>query len=58
MNIAHVVVNIDSEGLRKPQNLQFCVQVFSADIEFQELIRDEHKLGVLELYCVMTIANF
>ncbi len=44
MNISHVVVNIDSEGLRKPQNLQFCVQVFSADIEFQELIREQHKL--------------
>ena len=47
MNIAHVVVNIDSEGLRKRQNLQFCVQVFSADTEFHELIRKEHKRGVL-----------
>ena len=44
---AHVVVNTDSEGLRKRQNLQFCVQVFSTDTEFRELIREEHILGVL-----------
>ncbi len=56
LNIAHVVVNIDSEGLQKPQILQFCVQVFSADVEFQEMIRKEHKLGVL--YCAMTRASF
>ncbi len=56
LNIVHVVVNIDSEGLRKSQNLQFCVQVFSTDIELQEMIREEHELGAL--YCVMTRANF
>ncbi len=56
LNKAHVVVNIDSEGLRKPQNLQFCVQVFSADIDFQELIFEEHKLGVF--FCVLTRANY
>ncbi len=56
LNLAHVIVNIDSEGLRKRKNLQFCVQVYSADIEFQELIREEHKLGVL--YCGLTRANF
>ena len=52
LNKAHAVVNIDSEGLRKQQNLQFCVQVFSTDTEFGELIREEHKLGVL--YCALT----
>ncbi len=56
LNLAHVIVNIDSEGLRKRKNLQFCVQVFSADIKFQELIREEHELDAL--YCVMTRANF
>ena len=30
----------------KPQ-LQFCAQVFSAGIEFQELTHEEHKLDVL-----------
>ena len=56
LNFAHVVVNIDSEGLRKRQNLQSCVQVFSADTEFHELIRKEHKRTAL--YCVLVKANF
>ena len=55
-NKAHVVVNTDSEGLRKPQNLQFCVQVFSTDTEFHDLICREHKLGVL--YCVLVKTDF
>ena len=50
--MAHVVVNIDSEGLRKRQNLQFCVQVFFTDVKFQELIRTEHKLSLL--FCALT----
>ena len=54
-NKAHVVVNTDSEGLQKRQNLQFCVQVFSTDTEFQELTPKEHKLGVF--YCALTEAN-
>ena len=43
-------------GLWKRQNLQFCVQVFSADIGFHKLIRKEHRLGVI--YCVLVKANF
>ena len=42
----HVVKFIDSEGLWKLQNLQFCVHVFFADVEFQEFHK-EHKLHVL-----------
>ena len=46
----------ESEGLRKPQNLPFCVQVFSADTEFHDLNCREHKLGVL--YCVLVKTDF
>ena len=38
------------------QNLQFCVQVFSDDTEFQKLIGKEHKLGVL--YCALVKSLF
>ena len=55
-NKARVVVNTDSVGLRKRQNLQFCVQVFSTDTEFHDLICREHKLGVL--YCVLVKTDF
>ena len=40
----------------KIAEMQFCVQVFSADLEFQELIHKECKLGVL--YYVKTKGNF
>ena len=55
-NKAPVVVNTDSVGLRKRQNLQFCVKVFSTDTEFHDLICREHKLGVL--YCVLVKTDF
>ena len=54
-NKAHVVANTNSEGLRKRQNLQFCVHVFSTDTEFREFTPEEHKLGVL--YCALTEVN-
>ena len=40
----------------EPPNLQFCVQVFSADIEFHESTHEERKPGIL--YCVMKEGNF
>ena len=38
---------IDSYALRRREKLQFCVQVFIADIELQELTHAEGKPGVL-----------
>ena len=56
LNRAHVLVNIfDSEGLRNRKNLKFCVQVFSAAIEFHELIYEQRKIDVL--YPTMTEGN-
>ena len=49
----HVVEYIiDSYDLRRQEKLQFCVQVFIADIELQAMTHAEGKPGVL--YCDMT----
>ena len=44
-----IVENIDSYDLQRRETLQFCVQVFVADIELQELTHGEVKLG----YCIV-----
>ena len=36
-----------SVNVRKPSNHQFCVQEYSADIEFSELTQQAHKLDIL-----------
>ena len=52
----HVVKYIiDSHDLRRREKLQFCVQVFIADIELQELTHAEDRACVL--YCDMTEAE-
>ena len=50
--VEHIIASYD---LRIREKLQFCVQFFVADIEFQELISEGGKHGIL--YCDVTEAE-